>query len=241
MIGQLHKFNVDKDDIERLKAFEPRFRFELIDDNVFSDIVEGCKDWTVFKDLIPIMADGDSNYWCLYIAGAMKGMVCHLQHDMINLEPKFKNVSNFISAIETHIKDDIWDFYEIDNDIFDFPSKKDLSQFTERKKIIDCLSTELKTETDEERRQHLSFSIMVLTSIDEIEANIYPFLYSDDVCIQERAIYILGFHKYKLAIEILTDLETTAMPPGPSVAKTALKITFRNILSKNNGVRANGT
>ena len=224
MTEQLHKFNVCQYSIEKLKTFKPRCGFVLIDDREFAEMLDYFKQFPIYKDIIPIMTDEQSNYWCVYISGAMKGMVCHLSHDEISLEPRFKNISNLISAVENNAEaHNFYDWEEWENNVFDFPATKDLTEFTERKQIIDQLSLELKTETDEQRIQQLAFSIMALTSIDDIETNIYPFLDDEEMYIQERAIEMLGFHKYKLAKEKLIELETTAMPNGRNAAKIALK------------------
>ena len=221
MIKQLQKFEIHRSDIEKFTTFKSRDGFVIIDDNEFTEMLNYFKQFPVYKNIIPIVTDEQSNYWCLYITCPMKGMVCHLDHDEISLEPKFKNISNFISAIENN--NEVYDFYEFDDSVFDFPSTKDFGEFTERKKIIDQLSTDLKRQIDKQQIQQLAFSIMALTSSDEIESNIYPFLESEDMWIQERVIRMLGFHKYKPARGKLTELTTTAMHNGKLAVKNALE------------------
>ena len=220
MINQLSKFGVEKSNIEKLKAYKSRDGFVLIDNKEFSEMIAYFKQFPVYKEIIPIMTDGQSNYSCLYIAGPMEGMICHLAHGEQNLEPKFKDISNFIKAIESN---NAYDFFEFDESVFDFPATRDFNEFPNRKRIIDQLSIDLKTETDEQRIQQTAFSIMALALANEIESIIYSFLDHEDMYIQERAIELLGFHKYRPAKDKLKELTTKAMYNGQTAAKIALK------------------
>jgi len=151
----------------------------------------------------------------------MKGMICYLSHDEPNLEPKFKDISNFLKAIDEN--PEAFDFYDLDETSFDFPSSKNPIEFNERKQIIEELKTDFNSENDEDVRQQIAFSIIALSLTDEIQDNIYPFLDDEDMYIQERAIQILGFHKYKPAKQKLIELQSSAMPNGQTAIGIALK------------------
>jgi hypothetical protein len=217
MIDKLKEFNISEDDIEKLKNFISRDGFIIIDDNEFNNMQSYFDQFPVYKNIVAVLTDENSNYWCVYVDGVMKGMVCYLSHDELNLEPKFRCISNLIDVIENN--SDVFDFDDFNENVFEFPATNEIAEFPERREIIAQLFTELKIETDEDRMQQLAFIIMALSLNNEIETNIYPFVDDGNMYIQERAIQLLGFHKYKLARE----LQTTAMANGKSAAKLALR------------------
>lgn len=186
----------------------------------FNDMLEYFKQYTVYDNLIPILTDNNSNYWCLYVSGSLKGMICYLSHAELSLEPKFIGISELINTIDEN--PDVYDFDELNFQLFDFPIKSDNINLNDREIIIAKLKAELVSKEQEDVRQQLAYSIMTLTSNSEIETNIYPFLEDDDMYIQERAIQIIGFHKYKPARNKLIELTKTAMVNGKSAAGKAL-------------------
>ena len=223
MLEVLKTFDIKKNELEKFASFVGRTGFIKIEKDEFQEIYTYFQQFTLYKDIIPLLSDSNSNYWCMYISGPLRGMICYLSHDEVNLEPKFHTISNLIEAIETH--PDAYDFSILDaleQNVFDFP-KKDLIDFPEREYIVKALLDEFSHEMDEERRQQLAFSIMSLTHHTEIESTIYPFINNEDMYIQERAIWFLGFHSYKPAQEKLQQLLTTAMPNGKLAAKIALR------------------
>ncbi|WP_223606204.1 HEAT repeat domain-containing protein [Chryseobacterium sp. OSA05B] len=221
MIEKLNKFDLENSEVERLKVFESWDGFMLLDDTEFDEMENYFSQFPVYKNIVALVTDENSNYWCLNVSGSMKGMICYLSHDEPNLEPRFKDISSFLKAIEKN--PDAYDFDDLDEASFDFPSSKTLGEFKERKQIIEQLKTDFTSENDDDIKRQIAFSIMALTSAEEVEDNIYPFLTHDDMYIQERAIQILGFHKYKSAKEKLIDLRTTAMPNGITAIGIALK------------------
>lgn len=118
-----------------------------------------------------------------------------MSHDELNLEPKFRSISNFIDTIENNL--DVFDFDDFNENHFEFPATKEIAEFPERSELIEKLFTKLKAEADEDCIQQLAFMIMALSLNHEIETNIYPFLDDENMYIQERAIELLGFHRYK--------------------------------------------
>lgn len=221
MIEKLNKFNLRTSEIEKLKNFNSRDGFVLLDKKEFDEMENYFSQFSIYKNLVAILTDENSNYWCLNIKGPMKEMICYLSHDEPNLEPKFKNISSFINAINKN--PNAYDFDDLEETLFDFPNSKNPTEFNERKQIIEELKTNFKSESDEGVKQQIAFSIIAMSLTDEIEENIYPFLDDEDMYIQERAIQIIGFHKYKPAKEKLIELKTSAMTNGQTAIGIALK------------------
>ena len=221
MIEKLNKFDLNTSEIEKLTAYQSRDGFVLLYDAEFDEIENYFSHFPIYKNLVALLTDENSNYWCINVSGPMKGMICYLSHDEPNLEPKFKNISSFLKVIDEN--PEAYDFYDLEETSFDFPSSKNPPEFNERKQIIEELKTNFHSENDEDVRLQIAYSIIALTSVEEIENSIYPFLDDEDMYIQERVIQILGFHKYKPAKEKLIEMKTSAMPNGQTSIGIALK------------------
>ncbi len=221
-------FGVKKEDINKLEHFKSRDGFCLLEESDFDEMLEYFEQYEVYKNLIPIMTDNNSNYWCLYVSGILKGMVCYLSHDGPSLEPKFKDIPKFINAINKN--PDAYDFDELDITTFDYPTKENEIDLDNRQEIISGLFTELEPipEDKEDIRQQLAFSLMALVKSEEIESYVYTFLEDKDMYIQEKAIETIGFHKYTPARDKLIELTKTAMVNGKSAAGKALKELKKN-------------
>lgn len=221
MFEILSNLGLEAFEIEKLKNFKSKPGFVLIDDREFAEMGSYFKQFPIFANIVAILSDQNSNYCCIYIDGPMKGMICYLDHEEASLEPKFKNITNLLKTINAAV--DAYDFSDLDEKLFDFPLSKNIDDFKERVLIIEQLIASFNTETDDDIKQQIAFSIMALTSIDEIENNIYPFLDDPNMYIQERAIRILGFHKYMPAKEQLINLKTNAKHNGKIAIETVLK------------------
>ncbi|MBW1296281.1 HEAT repeat domain-containing protein [Aquimarina litoralis] len=215
------KFNINKEDLKKLEEYQSRDGFALVEESDFNGMIEYFEQYEVYDQLIPILTDNNSNYWCFYTNGILKGLVCYVSHAELNLEPKFASISALIMMINNN--PDAYDFDELDTKVFDFPLNATTTKLNNRASIINELKVKLANTEQEDIRQQLAYSIMALTSYDEIETTIYPFLDDEDMYIQERAIQMIGYHKYKAAREKLIKLTKTAMPNGKSAARKALK------------------
>ena len=217
------KYEIEKNDLKNLLNYESRDGFELIEKDDFESMLEYFEQYEIYENLIPILTDNNSNYWCLYVGGRLKGSVCHLSHDEVNLEPKFKNITKLINTINKN--PEAYDFSELDIQVFDYPKRENEIDLDNREEIITELLTELEKvpENKEDLRQQRAFSVMALIKSEEIESYIYPFLDDEDMYIQERAIEVIGFHKYEPARNKLIELTKTAMVNGKSAAGKALK------------------
>jgi len=222
------KYEIEKDDLKNLLNYESRDGFELIQKDDFESMLEYFEQYEIYGNLIPILTDNNSNYWCLYVGGKLKGTVCHLSHDEVNLEPKFKNITKLINTIDKN--PDAYDFNEFHVQVFDYPKRENEIDLDNREEIITELLTELEqvSENKEDLRQQLAFSVMALVKSEEIESYVYPLLDDEDMYIQERAIEIIGFHKYEPARNKLIELTKTAMVNGKLAAGKALKELNKN-------------
>ncbi|WP_272151350.1 hypothetical protein [Tenacibaculum aiptasiae] len=219
----LSKYEIGKDDLRKLQDYNSRDGFELIEESDFESMLEYFEEYEVYNNLIPIMTDNNSNYWCLYVGGKLKGMVCYLANEEMNLAPRFKNITNLINNI--YQNPDAYDFDELDIEVFDYPKSGNDIDLENRREVIEGILNELEEvpENKEDLRQQLAYSAMTLVKADEIESYIYPFLEDEDMYIQEKAIATIGFHKYKPARNKLIELTKTAMVNGKSAAGRALK------------------
>lgn len=227
MLDRIQKLGLTELDIQELSKFQSRDGFKLLKDKEFNQIDKFFRQFPVYSNLIPLLTDGNSNYWCVYIDNEMHGMICYCSHEEVSLEPRFRNTTSLLTAINKNTA--AYDFHELPLNAFDFPSFEDTDSTYKYKDLVEKLKHNLAIEKDEDIRQQLAFSIIVLSSVEDIEANIYPLLADENMYIQERAIQILGFHKYKPAKEKLIALKKTAMPNG----QTAIGIALKNMTQSN--------
>jgi hypothetical protein len=216
----LTDFGFDKSALTAIENYNSRNGFSLIDNDEYKSITGYFAQYPMYKDIIPIMTDNQSNYICVYKSGALFGKVCHVSHEEVSMEPKFRSIENLIATINQN--PDSWEWLDLPESTFDYPQKAYVPDTEDDKKIIPLLRDSLNKETDDEIKVQTAFCIMALTPPENLE-DIYPFLDDDDMYIQERAIRIFGFHKYKPAVPKLRELETTAKHNGQFAAKLALK------------------
>lgn len=220
LIDILTDFGFDKSALTAIENYNSRDGYSLIDNGEYKSITEYFTQYPIYKDIIPIMTDNQSNYICVYKSGVLFGKVCYVSHEEISMEPKFRSIESLITAINQN--PDCWEWLDLPEIAFDYPQKRNAPGMQDDKKIISLLWDSLYKETDDEIKVQTAFCIMALTSLENLE-DIYLFLDDNDMYIQERAIRIFGFHKYKPAVEKLRELETTAKHNGKLAAKLALK------------------
>ena len=208
--------------IAQLAAFESRDGLSGLDEVEFGQMREYFGDFPVYQFLVPLLADGNSNYWCLYVGGPLKDMLCYVSHEEVDLAPRFRSLASFLAALNAQaVRDDPGDFSAA---LFDFPSRQVPPTYAQDQEIIRKLHAALAAETaDDERRTQTAFALMALTGPPDIETTLYPFLDDEDMYVQERAIELLGFHHYQPALAKLTELATTAHHNGQLAAKIALQ------------------
>ena len=206
VFDELRKAGIDSKDIEQLEEFygEERFirgrdGFIAVEDKDFEEMQDFFNDYTLFNDLKVILTDENSNYWCVFVEGARKGMVCHLDHEeQDQQQPRFKSISRLLEVIEQH--KEAYDFYELkelSENVFDFPSKT-LEDFQGRKQIIEQLYQEIdnldtEDESYDQSRSSRIYSIIVLSIASEVDAHIKPFLDDEDDYVKEFAETAMKF------------------------------------------------
>ena len=200
VFDELRKAGIDSKDIEQLEKFygEERFirgrdGFIAVEDKDFEGMQDFFNDYTLFNDLKVILTDENSNYWCVFVGGTRKGMVCHLDHEFQDQQqPRFKSISRLLEVIEQH--EEAYDFdelRELPENVFDFPSKT-LEDFQGRKQIIEQLYQEIDSldtedESYDQNRSSRIYSIIVLSIASEVETHIKPFLDDEDDYVREFA------------------------------------------------------
>lgn len=206
VFDELRKTDIDSKDIEQLEKFygEERFirgrdGFIAVEDNDFEGMQDFFNDYTLFNDLKVILTDENSNYWCVFVGGARKGMVCHLDHEFQDQQqPRFKNICRLLEVIEQHKEAyDFDELIELPENVFDFPSKT-LEDFQGRKQIIEQLYEEIdnldtEDESYDQSRSSRIYSIIVLSIASEVETHIKPFLDDEDDYVREFAETAMKF------------------------------------------------
>ena len=206
VFDELRKADIDSKDIEQLEKFygEERFirgrdGFIAVEDKNFEGMQDFFNDYTLFNDLKVILTDKNSNYWCVFVGGTRKGMVCHLDHEFQDQQqPRFKSISRLLEVIEQHKEAyDFDELIELPENVFDFPSKT-LEDFQGRKQIIEQLYQEIdnldtEDESYDQSRSSRIYSIIVLSIASEVDTHIKPFLDDEDDYVKEFAETAMKF------------------------------------------------
>jgi len=219
LIEILKTLGFDKSILEELGKYMPRDGFDFLKLDDYNNMVEYLSQYYVYQNIIPIMTNNNSDYICVYKEGILYGKVCYLNHEETSLEPKFKDIKTLIQAINTN--PDCWELMDFPETVFDYP-QKDETFSEEDRRTISLLYDSFNTESDDDMKIQKAFSIMSLTPPENL-MDIYSFLDSEDMYIQERAIKVFGFHRYKPVVDKLRDLQTTAQHNGKFAAKLALR------------------
>ena len=219
LIEILKNLRFDKYILSELEKYIPRDGFDFLKLDEYNSMIEHLSQYCVYQNIIPIMTNNNSDYICVYRDDILHGKVCYLNHEETSLEPRFKDIKNLIKAINTN--PDCWELMDFPETVFDYPQKNEA--FSEEDRIAtSLLYNSFNRESDDEMRTQIAFSIMSLTPPKNL-MDIYSFLDSEDMYIQERAIKVFGFHRYKPVVEKLRDLQITAKHNGKFAAKLALK------------------
>jgi hypothetical protein len=199
-----------------------------------SEIEEIClliKDNLIFKDLIPLFTDDNSNYAAVYVSGPMKGMICYLDHEETDISPVFRSINSFIQAIQLNPKSG---WYDIPKDypvlLEDFNSVQNNDDWTVAERIKNYIDTT--NGINDNYRTNLLFCIMALTSKTHLD-KIIQYLYDEDMWVQERACKTFGYHKYEPAAEHLKKVIEDGMHNGKLAAKKALSEIRKENLNRN--------
>ncbi|MDO4879821.1 MAG: hypothetical protein Q3983_00935 [Capnocytophaga sp.] len=187
----LERAGIPFEDIQNVKAFTSTDGFMLVEDEEYEDLQKFFGQFSLFNGLCPLLSDGNSNYWCVFTEGARKGLVCYLNHEeQDRLEPRFKNISRLLVAIEKH--PDAGDFDDLNElpKVFDFPANT-IEDFPERETIITQLYHEIEQLPDDnctdQARSSRIYAIITLATASEATIHIKPFLDDEDDYVVEFA------------------------------------------------------
>lgn len=217
----LRRHGIADADVAKLAAFESRNGFSVLSKDEFDEMRKYFGDFPVYQFLVPLLTDNNSNYYCLYVDGPLKNMTCYLNHEELDLAPRFRSLASFLDAVADYPHRFGTDDFEAR--FFDFPSREVSPNYAQDQEIISVLYQMLAAATDDDQRTQTAFALMALASPADLEAVIYPFLDDEDMYVQERAIRLLGFHAYKPAAAKLKALTTNAHPNGRLAARIALQ------------------
>ena len=101
----------------------------------FHKINTYLQDEKVFEDIVAILYDKHSDYYGYYYKGLLKGMVCFLWHEELDLSPLFLSVQSFVSAINKH--PEATNHFDFEDSTL--PDEKELKALPNRLEIIETL------------------------------------------------------------------------------------------------------
>lgn len=172
-----------------------------------------------FDDICPLFTDNNSNYVGIYHQGPLRNKVCNLDHEDMNFSPIFHNIASFIASIENEPDKD---WHEL---VLEYPTlaleKPEFSQDADKViKEIDELITN--AVIDKRLMRQLIFAQITLIPYVRTD-EVYEYLASEDMFIQEKAVELLRKRKYAPAVYQLFEIAKTGMQNGKIAAIIALK------------------
>lgn len=223
-INSIYKTNIPTEILEVLedhshKQEQNKFFIRLMEIGEILEMKQFIDKFEVFKNLIAIWTDGNSNYVCMYYSGPLKYRICYLNHEETDVSPQFRNVQAFINELE---KDEECDWDEL---VKDYPTVGDISRNyveTDLNAIKELNSILDNSDLDDDFRTQIIYSILALTPYDCLDS-VIKYLDDEDDFVQERACDIVRFHKYSPAIDKLKELCITGKVNVPGAAKRALR------------------
>lgn len=201
------------------KQEQSEFFIRLMEIDEILEMKDFLDKFKVFRNLIPIWTDDNSNYICMYYSGPLKYRICYLNHEETDISPQYRTIQAFVTELE---KDEECDWEEL---IKDYPDRDkmnrtdveaDLSSIKELNSVLD------NNDLDEDLRTQIIYSILALTPYDHLDS-IVKYLDDEDDYVQERACDIVGFHRYNPAINKLRELCISGMVNVPGAAERALR------------------
>ena len=216
----LQQLHISPATIQQFIQFESRDDFHHLPHDEYEQMQSFMQDYTEFQNLSVLMTNQNSDYWCIYNQGPLMGMICYLDHEESSIEPRYIHLARFLEILTQHPQ--LHDFEDLQQFGFDFPDCTQSLNLPERDQILTQLSTKLAEATEESHQQQLAFCIMALISADQLPQYLYPFLDSEDMFIQERAIEYIGLHQDLNAFEKIEHLTASAMHNGKMAAQRVL-------------------
>lgn len=214
-------FNIDED----ISNYENTCKLSKFDMRVLtlSEIEELFylfNDNLMFKNLVPLFTDDNSNYAAVYVEGPMKSKICYLDHEETDISPAFRSINSFAQAVRQNPESG---WYDIPRDYPVLLEEPEIFQTSDDLIVVEEIKKFINKENqlDDDYRTNLLFCIMALTPKSHLD-EIIKYLYDEDMWVQERACRILGYHKYEPAIEHLKKVRENGMHNSKLAAKRAL-------------------
>lgn len=163
-----------------LQDFQEREALYHLDKSEFDEAISIFADYPCYHNLIPILSDRESNYWCFCFKGITKGMIYYLSHDGEPLLPVFHDMHSFIECINHNPElMYFWDFQQ--NEQYDFPVKAD---FVGREQLLSELYQAYHQEMDYDMKLQLLGEILTFCLPSDKERYITP-LSKDDILVKQ--------------------------------------------------------
>jgi len=171
-----------------------------------------------YKGICPILTDNNSNYIGYFYTGPLKGKICFINHEETDLSPGFRSVNNLIQEILS--KPDC-EWLELS---LDYPeeARNDLNLHEDLETIELIKKNIADNKINDDYRQQLMYALISITPFSCTE-DLYKYLKSDDMYIQEKAVNVIRKRRYKKAADKLFDIAKNGMHNGKISAICALK------------------
>lgn len=194
------------------------FFLRMLTQDEITELFQYMSSIDVYRNILPIWTDNNSNYIGLFYDGPLKYRVCYINHEETDISPGFRSVDSFVAELEKNPQLD-WD--ELDKD---YPRNKennnesidhDLSCIQQLNQLIES------SELDDELRCQYIFCIMALTPYNQLDT-LLKYLDDEDMYVQERACEIFGYHRYTPVQAKLKEVMAHGQHNGKLAAKRAL-------------------
>ena len=220
----LKKYSIElpKDIVEKLEEYNTKRDndsiYEVFNENEMIEILDYILGIECFKGICPILTDNNSNYIGYYYAGPLKGKICFLNHEETDLSPGFRSINKLIEELLSKPDCEWFDL------LLDYPEKCDNGlNSIEDQETIKLIRKEIETNSfGEDYKQQLYYALISMIPFSNSE-ELYEYLKSDDMYMQEKAVEVLRKRRYKQAAKKLFDIAKNGMQNGKISAICALK------------------
>ena len=193
--------------------------------------LEEMKDWSAefLPEVCLLWSNRNSNYAGVYLSGPLKGKVCIIDHEEEMYVPLYRSIQSFTAAVASRQLTDLYNEDPLKAVPKDYPSlnagqAEKESDLTIAKTLIQQMDED--PDMDDYRYGMAVCYLMPDTNLDLLK----PFLFKNNMWVQEAACYVLALHQYAPALEWLEEISRT----GKGNAKFAATRSLKYIKCKNN-------
>ena len=191
-----------------------------INKSAFDDMQKWSREF--LPDVCLLWTNDHSNYAGVYLAGPLRGKVCIIDHEEEMYAPVFRSIKTFIAAILSHQLNDLHNQSILKSKGLDYPAlnaspaekEADLAIARALIKALDDVP-----ETDYYQSGMAVCYLMPDTHLDLLK----PFLYQDNMWVQEVACGVLAIHQYAPAEAWLKEISQTGKGNALLAAEQALR------------------